>query len=257
MVQKLLQSLYDEVRLSSSQMTVVDKITPYPNTSATVVSKISKMFPTSKIIHLIRDPRDQLISAVFLWLNKDALSGSHSRLVDNDYHTSRYMWITEGKTWDDYSNFLTNDEITLWVRDHWLDVHRSMEVHSTSPNYCCLRYENFVTDFSSETQRLFSFLDRPLLQKEMDRIKTNTSFARMSGRRSHNEESPFAHVRKGLIGEWRSYLTREQGKLIHSILGDILLRLGYETDNSWYQALPESRPLSDLPVTASVRHTRR
>ena len=51
---------------------IVDKITPYPGTAQFVVDEITRLFPESKIIHLVRDGRDVLTSGTFDWLLKDA-----------------------------------------------------------------------------------------------------------------------------------------------------------------------------------------
>lgn len=55
-----------------------------------------------------------------------------------------------------------------------------------------------------------------------------------------------AHVRSGEAEQWRSVFDRRLGEAFVAQYGDALVRLGYETDDSWLDALPPIRPELDL-----------
>jgi hypothetical protein len=42
-----------------------------------------------------------------------------------------------------------------------------------------------------------------------------------------------ATFRSGKSGTWRQYFTEEHKRLFKEVAGDLLIRLGYETDNDW------------------------
>ena len=61
----------------------------------------------------------------------------------------------------------------------------------------------------------------------------------MSGGRQKGEAEPTAHVRKGIVGDWRNYFTKRDGELFHEIAGKTLIEMGYEQDSTWIDSLPE------------------
>jgi hypothetical protein len=65
-----------------------------------------------------------------------------------------------------------------------------------------------------------------------------SSFRSMSRGRKRGQEDPSAMVRKGTPGDWRTYFTRRDGEMFDRTAGDLLVRLGYETDASWVDGLP-------------------
>ncbi len=66
----LIKTIQKQERLLSGKKILVDKITPYLNTSTTVLNQINTYFPKSNIVFLVRDGRDVLTSGVFHWFNK-------------------------------------------------------------------------------------------------------------------------------------------------------------------------------------------
>lgn len=41
------------------------------------------------------------------------------------------------------------------------------------------------------------------------------------------------HIRKGAVGDWKNYFSREAAELFDELAGDTLVRLGYEKDRDW------------------------
>jgi len=39
--------------------------------------------------------------------------------------------------------------------------------------------------------------------------------------------------RSGKTGEWKKYFTEEHRKIFKDVAGDLLVRLGYESNNDW------------------------
>jgi hypothetical protein len=46
------------------------------------------------------------------------------------------------------------------------------------------------------------------------------------------------HIRNGRPEQWRTAYRRWHGEQFVEVLGDCLIRLGYERDNSWVDRLP-------------------
>lgn len=63
-------------------------------------------------------------------------------------------------------------------------------------------------------------------------ILRRNSFRKRAGR-GKGREDPEHHYRKGVAGDWRNYLTGENKELFKDQWGQLLIDLGYEDDLSW------------------------
>jgi len=72
-----------------------------------------------------------------------------------------------------------------------------------------------------------------------------TRFKDVSGRSEGDSSSPTAKARKGVAGDWKLHFTRRDGQLFHDIAGDTLIKLEYETDDSWISQLPDELEMDE------------
>ena len=63
-------------------------------------------------------------------------------------------------------------------------------------------------------------------------IADEFSFERQAGRRA-GEEDKRSFLRKGIVGDWRNYFTREAREVFAGFAGSELVLLGYERDRAW------------------------
>jgi hypothetical protein len=59
------------------------------------------------------------------------------------------------------------------------------------------------------------------------------SFERLSKGRERGQEDPSSFFRKGVAGDWRSVFTEKDRRVFKEEAGQLLVRLGYENDDSW------------------------
>lgn len=64
-------------------------------------------------------------------------------------------------------------------------------------------------------------------------ILTKKSFRRLSGGRRRGQENVQSHYRKGIPGDWRNHLEAVHIRAFKSDHNDLLVKLGYETDDNW------------------------
>lgn len=73
--------------------------------------------------------------------------------------------------------------------------------------------------------------------KDLDPWRLETTVEKMSMKRQTGrdpgESDPAHHIRKGVVGDWRRYFSREAAEIFNDLAGDALVRLGYETDRRW------------------------
>jgi hypothetical protein len=52
------------------------------------------------------------------------------------------------------------------------------------------------------------------------------------------QEFNLRFMRSGKVGEWKKYLERKDGKLIHRSFWDLMHELNYEDNPEWWRCLP-------------------
>jgi hypothetical protein len=76
-----------------------------------------------------------------------------------------------------------------------------------------------------------SHLSMPLdIQRQI--VAANT-FERLAGDRRKGQENTDSHYRKGVSGDWKDHFGTEHKDYFKAKFGDLLQRLGYATDNDW------------------------
>ena len=172
-----------------------------------------------KGLHVIRDPRDLIVSAAF-------------------YHgTSKEPWLHEkvlafgGLTYAEKINsYSSMDDRIAFEMEH--DSRRTVaDIAAWNYNdsrFYEARYESLLQDHDLHLfHKIFTFLGFPggSIPVCLRAAYENSLF---SGRMAHTR-----HVRSGRPEQWRQHLTPPLRKRFVALFGDVLIRLGYEHDDSW------------------------
>lgn len=163
--------------------------------------------------HVIRDPRDMIVSGYFSHLYSHPeeewpkLQVHRLRLKELDLNEGLFLEIEWSAQFIDF--------MLEWRYDQ--------------PGILELRMEEMTADPMgswSDILRHLGVTDLPdgYLADVLDRF----SFERMSGGRSRGEEDQRHHYRRGIPGDWRNYLTSEHLAAIRDRYGDFEERLGYQ-----------------------------
>lgn len=175
-------------------------------------------------LHVIRDPRDIIISSLFYHLKSDEpwLHFPRPRLGGLTYQQKlsgldpdeRFAFeIRNAAAW-------TIEELLLWRYDN--------------PAFHEARYEDLIVD--REGRYFATILE--FLGFEEAEVQL--------GRRVFLETSIFGktpkpddpHIRSGRVGQWKQFYRRHHGQLFIEVFRDCLIRLGYEADHTWVERMP-------------------
>lgn len=200
--------------------------------------------------HVIRDPRDVLVSAYF--------SHRYSHPLRSDGG-----WIAEFRR---KLNEVPDIEQGLLLElDYNATIFASMQNWDYASSHIFeTRYERLVINPVVEFVRIFSFLgfdtprlglatlagmaidhwrlkheNRPMTlrtslpQPLLRRIIARNAFDRLSLGRLPGQENERHHYRKGVAGDWRNYFSPELTASFKDRYGDLLIELGYEKDYDW------------------------
>lgn len=163
---------------------------------------------------IFRDPRDVVVSHVFYVTEMEA------RHVHHDFYQS-------------LPDFDSRLKVSIWGRPNvsvefpniadrfapylgWLDRKEVLKIH----------FEDLI---HAREATLTSIMDHLLSRVT---LPTSRQLILNSLEASINPtKSPT--FRSGKTGEWKKYFTDEHKKIFKEVAGDLLIKLGYEKDNSW------------------------
>jgi hypothetical protein len=223
-----IKALVKEERKYTGKRVIIDKITPYLDSSHIVLKSISKFFPDARIIYLLRDGRDVLTSGVFHWLTK------HEKGQNlNNFEKLRKETIIEKKQ-DISGPFFQKKEICKWANEWKQPLQAVNEFKSVFP-VKIIKYEDLLVHPEEILKTCFDFLKVRSTKKILRAAVESGSFKEMSNGRNRGESDSVAHVRKGISGDWKNYFSYEDAKLFHEISGDLLLEYEYEINPDWFE----------------------
>lgn len=162
---------------------------------------LNKLFPESKIIHIIRDGRAVVLSA---W---------HNNLKNN----------TPGVKEAGFDGFLVE------AAKQWgLILRRALD---TAPllgeRYMEIRYEDLIKDTPSGLKRVLAHLGRDCSDEIVEGCVAAASFEKLSKGRAPGQEDTQSFFRKGVADDWKNHMTPSQIQRFNARSGGMLEELGY------------------------------
>lgn len=183
--------------------------------------RFSTLLGPHRGLHLIRDPRDVIISGVFyherctseLWLRQ------HRRMFQG---RSYQQALVELQCLEEKLRFEMLHCSGATIRD-------MLAWDYANPDFYEAKYEDLIEDVELRRFRdIFAFLRLP--EDRMDellRIAFDKSL--FSGRVAAST----GHIRSGRPRQWQSYFTPRLHRQFLDLFGDALVRLGYEQNDQW------------------------
>lgn len=200
--------------------------------------------------HVIRDPRDVLVSAYFSHLYSHPIRSEGGWIAEIRRQLSAAPDVESG---------------LLLELDYNAPIFASMDAWNyANPCLYETRFETLIADPLAEYRRIFNFLgvatprlgltallgmvlDRerkrrtgqpmprrstlplPLLRRVVER----NAFQHKAGGRLPGQEDERHHYRKGVTGDWRNHFTPRVTDAFKERYGDLLIHLGYERSLNW------------------------
>jgi hypothetical protein len=210
----------------------------YLNADIAYVKQIRNDF---RGFHVVRDPRDIVVSAYFSHLYSHPIEG-WPELVE---HRKKLLTLSKDE------GILLEIQFTSRLRTNGCDLNlfSSMEnwIYGL-PRVMEIKFENLITNPSNGFIEIFNFLgflekdngsypeikiDHKEAYARLLEILHNNNFSNLAEGRIQGQQDIKSHYRKGIIGDWKNHFTQEHTKKFKSNYNDLLLKLGYESDDQW------------------------
>lgn len=163
---------------------------------------------------IFRDPRDVVVSHVFYVTDMEARHVHHDYYVSLPDFDSRLKTSILGRP-DSNAEFPNIAERFAPYMD-WLEQPSVMKIH----------FEDLITNRLQTLGRIADhFLARVPLQTAREVVIESLEAS------INPKKSPT--FRLGKTGEWKKYFTPEHKKIFKETAGDLLVKLGYETNEDW------------------------
>jgi hypothetical protein len=218
--------------LSKSGKKVVGDKTPL--LGPRFVQEIGKIYPDAKVIHIIRDGRDQAVSFIHQQGNR-AKRGRTHRLSPEELAKSE-VYRRNPQEFSEMGEGVFAERTLRQAAQNWaLRVGQAVEDGPAlfGEAYTEVRYEDLLARPREEAGRLFEFLGVDAREKLVERAVNTASFEKLSKGRERGQEDPTSFYRKGVAGDWETLFNERDKEIYKEEAGDLLIRLGYEKGGGW------------------------
>ena len=212
------------------KMIVGDK-SPSSMIHGQVVRDMHSLYPDAKIVNIVRDGRDVLISERFRNFVEESkfLTKEDKRIIADlqadpvSFGDGRRSIFTEP--------FIRNIA-SRWVNDLIETDSESKRLYGE--NYHSLRYEDLLQSPFEVMTKLWSFLG----VKETPDVLMNEIMSEMESNpdgewQAQRNEGIASFLPKGQTGNWQRLFTEKDKSVFKQIAGEMLIKWGYEKDLSW------------------------
>ena len=209
---------------------IVGDKSPSSTIHAQAVRALHAVYPDARLVYIVRDGRDVLISERFRNLVEESrfLKAEDKRIVEELRRDPSQF--TNG------TRSLFTEAVIRRVASGWVKNLQETEEEGHrlfGKNYCSLRYEDLLAQPFDELKRLWRFLgveaDPALEEAIVDEMSSNPDEEWQAKR----NEDIASFLPKGQAGNWQKLFTRHDKALFKEVAGEMLIKWNYEKDANW------------------------
>jgi hypothetical protein len=220
-------------QLRKTNKKIVGDKSPLLNTD--FIEEVARVYPEARVIHIIRDGRDQAVSMLHHVWNRSTDRGGVQALMPGEFERREIYRQDPKKLLQTGEGMFTEERLRGAARSWNARVGKTAQDGPAllGPNYTEVRYEDLLERPGEEVGRLAGFLGADTSEKAVHRAVGSASFEKLSRGRERGQEDTSSFYRKGIAGDWKNYFTARDRQIYKEEAGELLIRLGYERDLDW------------------------
>ena len=199
------------------------------------IEEVARVYPEARVIHIIRDGRDQAVSMLHHVWNRSTDQGGVQTLMPGEFERREIYRQDPKKLLQTGEGMFTEERLRGAARSWNARVGKTAQDGPAllGANYTEVRYEDLLERPDEEVGRLAGFLGADTSEKAVRRAVGSASFEKLSRGRERGQEDTSSFYRKGIAGDWENYFTARDRQIYKEEAGELLIRLGYERDLDW------------------------
>jgi len=189
------------------------------------VDLLRQIYPDGKLIYIVRDGRDALVSHRF------------QTFIDSTQHLNKEDWRIRESFINDPESF-TNSERSIFTEKglrraakRWVNnINETFEGGKSlfSDQFYTLRYEDLLDKSAHEIQQIWIFLGADDTGNELDKLIDSELNKNPDADWQQEKAGEIASsLQKGARGSWVQYFTSDDHRIFEAIAGDTLKNWGY------------------------------
>lgn len=194
-----------------------------------------------KGIHLIRDPRDVIVSGYFSHRNTHPLGDWEN--LKKHREALQAVDLEEGLILEmDFSGYFLKNDMYRWEYGANPNILELKYEEVTHPEYDfkpifehlelyapnqSINFKKYLNKFNNKNVWFTRYPNIGLNDIDIQDIIDENSFKNLSKGRKQGTENTQSHYRKGVAGDWKNYFTEKHTAYFKDSFGDILEKLGY------------------------------
>uniref|UniRef100_H2Z3S2 Sulfotransferase n=1 Tax=Ciona savignyi TaxID=51511 RepID=H2Z3S2_CIOSA len=162
----------------------------------------------TKVIYMIRNPKDQAVS----WCHFAPRTSNCSDALSEMYP----------KDWNNFlRSYMAGEQLLVSKRGEWYPDHILSWHNRHEENVMLVHYEVLKREFKPTIKRVADFLSTKLSDDDLERIERETSFDSMKIQAQHDERKCNMY-RRGMVGDWKNHFTVAQSEQMDSLIANKL-----------------------------------
>jgi hypothetical protein len=209
---------------------IVGDKSPSSTIHGQAVRDMHAVYPDAKLVYIIRDGRDVLISERFRNLVEESkFLKPEDRQIIEELRRDQSQF-TDGRR-SIFTESVVRRVAAGWVRNLQETVDDAERLFPGQ--YFTLRYEDLLECPFDEMQKLWGFLGVPAAKSIEPVILGEMASNPDEEWQSRRNEDIASFLPKGQAGNWRRLFTARDKALFKEVAGDMLLKWKYEQNNDW------------------------
>jgi hypothetical protein len=210
---------------------IVGDKSPNTHLDAEAVSRLQAIYPDARLIAIVRDGRDTVVSHRFqAFIDRPDLLNSVELAMREEYRRNHQGFGRNGRSL--FTERAIRAAAAGWASNVTETDRAGRELYGSQ--YCSLRYEDLLADPLSQLTRLWSFLGSAGAPPGIEAMaRSELAVNPDAVWQDQKERDLTLGFPRGAVGGWNAFFTDYDKRAFKEAAGKTLITWGYEKNEDW------------------------